>query len=177
MRAALYCRKSTSQDVTDDAKSVTRQTELARAFAETKGWTVADAHVYVDDGISGAEFLDRPAFNRLQAAVQQRPRPFDVLVTMDVDRVGREQFTLASELLKIVEAGIAVFFYATGEELKLDTPIAKITLSLKGFAAEDYRHQIRIKTREAMKAKAAAGHVAGGKCYGYRNQRHGSHVE
>jgi site-specific DNA recombinase len=83
---------------------------------------------------------------------------------------------VASELLKLVEAGIRVFFYATGEELKLDTPIAKITLSLKGFAAEDYRHQIKTKTREAMRAKAARGYVAGGKVLGYSNVRDGSNV-
>ena len=29
-------------------------------YAERKGWTVADDHVYVDDGISGAEFENRP---------------------------------------------------------------------------------------------------------------------
>ena len=37
---------------------VTRQIENARAYAERKGWTVAEEHVYADDGISGAEFGD-----------------------------------------------------------------------------------------------------------------------
>ena len=48
--AAIYARKSTSQDDTEDeAKSVTRQVENARAFATAKGWTAAEAHVYVND--------------------------------------------------------------------------------------------------------------------------------
>jgi DNA invertase Pin-like site-specific DNA recombinase len=30
-----------------------------------KGWAVATEHVYVDDGISGAEFAKRPGLLRL----------------------------------------------------------------------------------------------------------------
>lgn len=178
MRAAIYSRKSTEQNVADDAKSVTRQVDLARAFAARKGWTVDDRHVYIDDAVSGAEFVDRRGLNNLMAALRQTPRPYDVIVTMAVDRVGREQFAVATTLLEIVEAGVRVFFYTDGQELKLDTPISKITLSLQGFAAEDFRHQIRVKTREALRSKAAKGHVAGGMCYGYTNQRTAAgHVE
>jgi len=46
--AAIYGRKSTDQgDRDDEAKSVTRQVEHARAYAMAKGWTVAEEHVYV----------------------------------------------------------------------------------------------------------------------------------
>jgi hypothetical protein len=56
MIAAVYARKSTEQTGADaDAKSVARQIENARAFAAAKRWAVADAHVYADDAISGAE--------------------------------------------------------------------------------------------------------------------------
>jgi len=54
--AAIYARKSTGQNgISDEEKSVTRQVEHAKAYAAKKGWTVADEHIYVDDGISGAE--------------------------------------------------------------------------------------------------------------------------
>jgi hypothetical protein len=62
MIAAIYARKSTDQTVADEAKSVTRQIESARAYAAKQGWTVAEEHVYSDDGISGAEFLKRPDY-------------------------------------------------------------------------------------------------------------------
>ncbi len=65
MIAAIYARKSTEQNgVADDAKTVTRQIERSREFAARRGWTVADAHVFVDDGIRGAEFEKRPGFKR-----------------------------------------------------------------------------------------------------------------
>jgi len=61
MIVAIYARKSTEQTGTaEEAKSVTRQIDHARAYAAKKGWTVGEAHVYTDDGISGAEFAKRP---------------------------------------------------------------------------------------------------------------------
>lgn len=88
MIAAIYARKSTDQNVADEEKSVTRQVDRARAYATAKGWAVADAHVYVDDGISGAEFEKRPGYVALMAALTHRT-PFQVLILMDQSRLGR----------------------------------------------------------------------------------------
>jgi len=69
MQAAIYARKSTEQaGVADEQKSVRRQIDNAKAFAATKGWQVRDEHIYVDDGISGAEFKKRPGFMALMSA-------------------------------------------------------------------------------------------------------------
>lgn len=71
MRAAIYARKSTEQTgVAAEARSVTRQIENAKAYAESKGWTVSDEHIYMDDGVSGAEFVKRPGFLRLMNALK-----------------------------------------------------------------------------------------------------------
>src|SRR5262245_47250814 len=80
MRAAIYARKSTEQQgVADEAKSVARQIEHARAYATRKGWSVSEEHIYKDDGVSGAEFVKRPGFIRLMNALKPRP-PFNVLI-------------------------------------------------------------------------------------------------
>jgi site-specific DNA recombinase len=74
MIAAIYARKSTDQTgVADDQRSVSRQVEHTTAYSARKGWTVADEHVYIDDGISGAEFERRPGF--VQPLHALRPRP------------------------------------------------------------------------------------------------------
>ena len=67
MIAAAHARKSTEQSgVADEATCVARQIDHARAYATRKGgWTVDEAHVYVDDGISGAEFASPRGFVRL----------------------------------------------------------------------------------------------------------------
>jgi hypothetical protein len=87
--AAVYARKSTEQTgVADEAKSVARQVEHARAYAIRKGWALDEAHVYTDDGISGAEFVKCPGFLRLMNALKPRP-PFQVLVMSEESRLGR----------------------------------------------------------------------------------------
>ena len=80
MTAAIYARKSTDQSgISDEQRSVVRQVEHARSYAARKGWHVLDEHVYVDDGISGAEFATRQGYVRLMNALKLRP-PFQVLV-------------------------------------------------------------------------------------------------
>ena len=80
LTAAIYARKSSEQSgVANTEKSVTRQISLARTYAARKGWTVDPEHIYVDDGISGAEFERRPGFLRMMNALKPRA-PFQVLV-------------------------------------------------------------------------------------------------
>jgi DNA invertase Pin-like site-specific DNA recombinase len=170
MRAAIYARKSTEQQgVADEAKSVARQIEHARAFAEGQGWTVGDDHVQADDGVSGAEFEDRPGLTKVVLAAKMTPRPFDVLVTMDQDRIGRDQVRPPMILNDPVQAGIGISYYGSGQELRLDSPTDRLLANVINFGNEWYRHQVRMKTREAMRARAQKGFVAGGKVLGYKN--------
>ena len=168
MIAAIYCRKSTEQTVADDAKSITRQIEHARIYAEQKGWTVTNEHVYVDDGISGAEFLKRPGFLRLMNALKPRP-PFQALVMSEESRLGREAIETAYALKQLIAAGVRVFFYLEDRERTLDSPTDKIMLSLTAFADELEREKARQRVTDTMIRKAKAGHVTGGRVFGYQN--------
>ena len=171
MLAAIYARKSTDQTgVSDAEKSVARQIDHGRAYAERKGWAVADAHIYVDDGISGAEFANRPGFVRLMNALTPRP-PFQVLVMSEESRLGREQIETAYALKQLVTAGVRVFFYLDDRERTLDTPVDKIMSSLTAFADEFEREKARQRTFDAMRRKAEQGHVTGGRVFGYDNVR------
>src|SRR5262245_32174983 len=171
MIAAIYARKSTEQTgVADEQKSVARQVEHARAYAERKGWTVEESCIFVDDGISGAEFATRPGFLRLMNALKPRP-PFQVLVMSEESRLGREAIETAYALKQLVTAGVRVFFYLEDRERTLDSPTDKIMLSLTAFADELEREKARQRTYDAMVRKAKAGHVTGGRVFGYDNLR------
>jgi DNA invertase Pin-like site-specific DNA recombinase len=125
MIAAIYARKSTDQSgIADDQKSVVRQVDHARAYAGRKGWIVDDAYVYVDDGISGAEFANRPGFLRLMTALKPRP-PFQILIMSEESRLGREAIETAYALKQLVTAGVRVFFYLEDRERTLNSPIEK----------------------------------------------------
>ena len=171
MIAAIYARKSTEQaGVSDEQRSVARQIEHATAYARQRGWTVADGYVFVDDGISGAEFATRPGFMRLMSALKPRP-PFDVLVMSEQSRLGRESIETAYALKQLIASGVRVFVYLEDREVSLDSPTEKIMLSLAAFADELERERSRQRTDDALARKARAGLVTGGRVFGYRNER------
>ena len=169
MMAAIYARKSTDQKgVSEEEKSVTRQVTHARDYAESKGWTVADEHIYVDDGISGAEFAGRPGYMRLLNALHPHA-PFDGLVVSELSRLGREQLETGYALKQLSQAGVAVWSYLEDHEVLLDTPTDKFLMSAVSFAAEMERERARQRACDAMQRKARAGHVTGGRTFGYDN--------
>src|SRR5262245_51983931 len=169
--AAIYARKSTEQNVADEEKSVARQIELARACAVQRGFEVSAEHIYVDDAISGAEFDRRPGLMRLLNALRPRA-PFTGLFLADKDRLGREQFETNHILKQISLAGVSVFEYQNGGlQIRLDSPIDKLIMSVSNFAAELERAKASQRTRDALQLKAQRGHVAGGAVFGYRNVR------
>ena len=146
MIAAVYARKSTDQSaVADEAKSVSRQIAHAKSYAGRKGWTVQDACIFVDDGISGAEFANRPGFVRLMAVLKPRPA-FQVLIMSEESRLGREAIETAYALKQLITAGVRVFFYLEDRERTFDSPTDKLLMSVTAFAAELEREKARQRT-------------------------------
>jgi site-specific DNA recombinase len=169
MIAAIYARKSTDQSgVAEDQKSVARQIARARLYAAKNGWTVDDVLIFTDDGISGAEFATRPGFLRLMNSLKPRPS-FQFLIMSEESRLGREAIETAYALKQLIRAGVRVFFYLEDRERTLDSPTDKIMLSLTTFADELEREKARQRTYDTMLRKAQAGHVTGGRVFGYDN--------
>jgi DNA invertase Pin-like site-specific DNA recombinase len=178
MICGIYARKSTEQTgVADEARSVARQIDHARAFALAKGWTVRDEFVYVDDGVSGAEFAARPGFMRLMNALKQRA-PFQHLVMSEDSRLGRESISTMAAFKQIIQAGVRIWFYLEDRELALGSMADNTMTFLRAeFAAEERRKSSQ-RTYDALLKKARAGHVTGGRVFGYDNMRlNGGHVE
>ncbi len=89
MIAAIYARKSTEQGgISDEAKSVIRQIEHARAYAAPKGWTVDERFIFSDDGISDAEFARRKGLMQLLGSLKPKPA-FQVLIMSEESRIHR----------------------------------------------------------------------------------------
>jgi DNA invertase Pin-like site-specific DNA recombinase len=171
LTAAIYARKSTDQSgVSDEARSVARQVDHAKAYAARKGWTVDEALVFVDDGISGAEFASRPGFVRLMNALKPRA-PFQFLVMSEESRLGREAIETAYALKQLIQAGVHVWFYLDDRERTLDSPMEKAMLALQSMSDEMEREKARQRTYDAMVRKARAGYVTSGRTFGYDNHR------
>ena len=168
MIAAIYARKSTEQHVADEQKSVARQVDHAKQYAARKGWTVNEACIFVDDGISGAEFANRPGFVRLMNALKPRPR-FQVLIMSEESRLGRESIETAYALKQLIRAGVRVFFYLEDRERTLDSPIEKAMYALQAMNDEMERVKASQRTSDALERKARAGYVTGGSVFGFDN--------
>ena len=169
MIAAIYARKSTDQHVADEAKSVTRQVEYAKAYATRKGWTVADEYIFVDDGISGTEFKKRPAFMRMMGAITPKA-PFRVLIVSEQKSIGREMSETAMAIKQLAQAGVEIFEYVHGTSLTPTTPTAKLLSSVQGFSDEDHAVKTSERVIEAHIKLFEMGRVVGGRVFGYANR-------
>ena len=159
MKAALYARKSTDDsDKHEDNRSVARQIERARAFCAARDWTVAEDHIYADDGVSGAEYQHRPGLLRLMAHLQE----FDVVVMSEISRLGRDMVRNAVVIDELRGAGVQLWYYLTAEQEQADTPEQRIMVTLRSFAAEVERAKASQRTRDALERKALRGENAGG---------------
>ena len=175
---AIYSRKSSAQHVSDDARSVVRQIENAKKFAAAQGWRVDDRHVFCDDGISGAETTKLRGKQRLLELAASPACPFDIVILQAPDRFSRRSGAEALVELKQLARRCEVWFYADGRRFDHEDTFQNNTLGfLQGEFAAEFRRAIARKTREAMVKKAEAGHVCGGKVFGYDNVRVDGHVD
>jgi DNA invertase Pin-like site-specific DNA recombinase len=153
--------------VADEAKSVARQIEGARAFIARQGWTLDEDHVFRDDGVSGALFLGRPEFQRMLRNAEAGT--FHALVIYDLDRFGRHAHQTMVALNALADLGVTTWDYSTGQRIDLDSFEGGMTVSMKALVAQYHRDQVRKHTRDALRRKAEAGLVAGCRIYGYDN--------
>ncbi|MEO8682773.1 MAG: recombinase family protein [Vicinamibacterales bacterium] len=129
MIAAIYARKSTEQHgVADDAKSITRQIDGARRFIAEKGWTLDEAHIYCDDGVSGALFANRVEFQRM--LTDAKADAFGSIVFFDLDRFGRHAHHTMTALHNLADISVDVWDFSTGVRVNLDSFEGRISTTL-----------------------------------------------
>ena len=92
-----------------------------------------------------------------------------MLIVSELSRLGRELLETCYAAKQLSQAGVKIFSYLEDREILLDTPTDKFLMSAVNFAAEIERDKARQRTRDAMERKAKAGHVTGGRCFGYTN--------
>lgn len=147
IRAALYCRVSTSDQTTEN------QLLELRRYVEARGWTAAE---YLDEGISGTKER-RPALDRLLA--DARRRRFDVLVCWRLDRLGRSLRHLVMLLEELAALGVA--FTSLNEGIDTGTPAGRLQLHLLAAIAQFERDRIRERIGAGLARAKAQGRQLG----------------
>jgi site-specific DNA recombinase len=160
-QAAIYVRVSTDKQEADGT-SLGTQEAACRAYAAERGYTVAEVYREVH---TGSELWERPQLTAMRERV--RASDFGVVITYAVDRLSRNQAHLFILVDEWERHGATPAFVT--EELD-QSPLGKIILSLKGFAAEVEREKIQERVRRGLAARAASGKLKPGPkpLYGYR---------
>lgn len=161
MRAAIYARVSTERQ--ERQQTIDSQIDVLRAWACDAGHELTDAHVFRDEGYSGAR-LDRPGLDALRDAV--RDGEIDVVGVVSPDRLARRYAYQVLVLEEFRRAGCAIAFHnrAISED-----PGDQLLLQIQGAVAEYERALLGERFRRGKLQKARAGQFIGGKApYGYR---------
>ena|SRR6478736_793051 len=168
MRCAIHARRSTDEH---QAASLEVQLSEAKRFVEARGWTWSEDHIYVEDAVSRAEFKKRPMLLKLLNAAEAGA--FEIVITRDETRLGGDMVRTCLLIQDLLDAGIQLFYYFTGEQVRLDDATAKFMVAARTFAAELEREKISQRTHEHLKTKARRGLNVGGRVFGYDNvERH-----
>jgi DNA invertase Pin-like site-specific DNA recombinase len=164
MRVAIYVRVSTDEQ----ASSAEAQESGALAWCAARGHSVVAT--YRDIGHSGAEWVRRRGLLDLQLDAVRSPRPWEVLVVRDLDRLGRDQARLPLLLATLADHDVRVWEWSTDRAVELDV-VGRMVAGVRAAMAELERESIAHRTRTALRQKAERGLCVGGAVYGYAHRR------
>lgn len=163
-RAVLYARCS-GDDRGQEGRNLASQLELARQYAQGKGYTVVEEIAEDDRGASGAAF-ELAGLSRIREMAAAGD--FDVLVPRELDRLSRNlaKQLIVEEELKRVGVGIEYALYDYP-----DTPEGNLMKNVRASFAEFEREKIAERVTRGRNNKIKAGHVvaSGSVPYGYRS--------
>ena len=125
----MYVRVSTARQA--QAQTIEQQLEQLRPYCAAQGWTVAEQHVYRDDGYSGAS-LARPGIDRLRDAAAQAA--CEVMALTAPDRLARKYIHQALLIEEIEQRGCAGTWTTSSGSWMLPRVIIVWPGLVRGFA-------------------------------------------
>jgi site-specific DNA recombinase len=160
MRAAIYCRVSTSGQ--EDNYSLPTQEEACRTFAKEHGFTITDVY---RDVHSGYELWERPRLTALREAA--RAGEVEAIVAYDPDRLSRRQVYFAVLVEECERYGVELLF-VHGQFEK--NALGEFLGNVRAFVAEMEREKFRERSQRGMLARMQSGKLrpSNRPLYGYR---------
>lgn len=163
-KAIQYARASTEEQ----DRSVRDQLDATAKYAEEHGYTIVDDPL-CDEGISGVEAYNRPAFQELFKRIESGVANFKYVLVYDVSRWGRfaNPNEAAAREWICNEHGISVVYTNEGftEDNSLSNDLSK---SVKRSMATEYSRALSKVVSRGMRSLAADGYWLGRAPYGYR---------
>ena len=101
-KTAIYCRTASTHP--NDFKAIWHQRDKVRVFAHEHGHDVFK--IYTDDGYSGNEIDNRPAFAEMEA--DMAAGKIDTIIVNSIDRIARDHFIREDWLHQLELMGIRI---------------------------------------------------------------------
>ena len=165
MRCACYARFSSDLQ---RQTSIDDQLAVARRYADQQGWTVLDAHLYTDEGVSGISMDGRAGVQALLAAAETTPRPFDVLLVDDSSRIARDLPDALHALRHLRFFGVRTIYIS--QQIDSDNEQAETLLTVHGLVDGLYLQEMSKKIKRGLAGQLQRGFHTGSKIYGYRTE-------
>ncbi len=151
MQAGMYARVSSKRQAQD--QTIEQQLASGRTASEARGWELSEAHIYRDDGYSGAQ-LSRPGVDRLRDDVALAE--VEVVVITAPDRLARKYLHQVLLVEEFERHGVRVEFV---ERPMSTDPHDQLLLQIRGAVAEYERTLITERLRRGKLAKLRAGQL------------------
>jgi len=152
MRVAFYVRVSTQRQ--QQAQTIEQQVSRLWEYVATQPtWTVAEEHIFRDDGYSGAK-LNRPGLDALRD--QAARAAFALVVCTAPDRLARNYVQQMVVLEELSQHGCRV--HCIDRPLS-DAPHEQLLLQIRGAVAEYERTLIVDRLRRGRQAKLRSGRL------------------
>jgi site-specific DNA recombinase len=151
MNVAVYVRVSTLRQ--QQAQTIEQQLERLQAHIAVQSWSLAEEHIFRDDGYSGAK-LNRPGLDSLRdrAAMAE----FELVLITSPDRLARKYVHQALVLEELESHGCRVEFL---DRPMSDDPHDQLVLQIRGAVAEYERALIADRMRRGRLMKLRAGQL------------------
>ena len=159
MRCAIYTRKSVEEGLAQEFSSLDAQRDAGEAYILSQrhaGWTLLPER-YDDGGYTGAN-LDRPALQRLLAAIETGG--VDCVLVYKVDRLSRSLLDFVRVMGTFEQHGVSLV--SVTQQFNTTTSLGRLTLNILLSFAQFERELIAERTRDKMGAARRKGKWVGG---------------
>jgi site-specific DNA recombinase len=165
-RAAIYARLS--RDPEGDKAAIARQVRDCRAYAQARGWTIAET--FEDRDVSAFRDVERPRYEAMLDAI--RVGEIDGILVWKLDRLVRSprEFERFWEVCEDAGATLA----SVNDPVDTSSELGMVvTRMLVGFARmESVNISTRTKSAQEERARAGRHHGGGQRPYGWRRIKH-----
>lgn len=167
IKCAIYARYSS--DLQHD-RSIEDQSRNCKLFAQRRGWSVLEEHIYADRALSGSTMAGRPALQRLLNAAELKVKPFDCLLVDDTSRLSRNKVEQGQIIQDLQDCGVFIYFVSDNIDTR-DEITQDVILPVYGIKDSLYCRDLAKKTKRGMEGQVLKGFNPGGRTYGYCYER------